>query len=708
MFFKKQKNTAAEDILKNFLIQEDLIVIAMRGKRCDVIFSNAAARDYLGENSDFNKGCEISFAKNFSDLCKHCPMSGRKNESDSAPFEIEDKSGRTYMASCNTVDWFDGEPATALFMRNITKEKENSGKLYTLAYIDQLTGVPNRRKLQDDFNALEEQIVNGTVCGAVALFDLDHFKVVNDTYGHNTGDLILRRLTEHLQENSAFAGHLYRLGGDEFVLLYSEPPDRFDSETKMSEYYRELLETALNSYTLPNIEVSCTLSMGISLFPKHGLNLSEILRKADIAMYQSKANGRDQVTVFQDEYDTAKKFKDLFVNLQPVLYASRETFGYDLVDRGSDGEGGEDTVKLSGVNRAFDVLGLDDIENDQQYFISFSPQLLNPIASRTLPKNKFIVQMAIPDGLSKSDMQTYLELKRSGYKLALTGLNTANAKRDILSVADYCKFDDKAANIVMQKRIIEEYPKIKFIATGVDSPADFQKARNAGFVLFQGFFFNQYEPEVVKKTKDVGPMKVNYLRLLKLCSAEGYMDFSEISTIISSDVALTYKLLRILSSAAVGARHVTSISMAVAFLGEENLKKWISVLALRGVGEDQPLEIIRMSLIRARFGELLAPHFPIRRDPKQIFMVGMLSLLHIALDISKNQLLEDIPVSEEVRDSILLENGVYSSLLRFFENYEYSNWDDVSQFIETNKLDVRYVNDSYIAAAKWYNDLTKP
>jgi EAL and modified HD-GYP domain-containing signal transduction protein len=183
------------------------------------------------------------------------------------------------------------------------------------------------------------------------------------------------------------------------------------------------------------------------------------------------------------------------------------------------------------------------------------------------------------------------------------------------------------------------------------------------------------------------------------------MDFQEISAIISSDVALTYKLLRILNSAAVGLQNISSINNAVAYLGENNLKKWIAVLALRGIGADKPLELVRFSLIRARFGELLAPGLRIKRNPQQIFMLGMLSLLHIALEKSKEQLLMDITVEDEIRESLLTKDGIYSDLLRFYEDYEYANWDLVSQFVENNNMDASFVNDSYIESVKWYNEL---
>jgi len=283
-------------------------------------------------------------------------------------------------------------------------------------------------------------------------------------------------------------------------------------------------------------------------------------------------------------------------------------------------------------------------------------------------------------------------------------LNSAKPISELLSIADYCKFSSSDNNKVRQRAFMAKNQRVKFIATNVDSIDDFMTAKETGFNLFQGYYFNQ--PVEGRKTKEISPLKFNYFRLMKLSSTDDYMDFREISDVIASDVALSYKLLRILNSAAVGLRNVSSISSAVAYMGEETLKKWIAVLALRGIAEDKPLELVRMSLIRARFGELLAPGFSIKRNPQQVFMVGMLSLLHIALEMPKEQMLEDIPVADDIRESLLSRHGVYSDLLRFYENYEYANWEAVSQFVEENRLDSSVVNDSYIASVKWYNDLT--
>jgi len=697
--------------ISGILDPQDMEIIVVRGKSCEIVFTNARAEERLYDEQGSTFTCKAVFSKHFPGLCDNCPYGGKSKADDSEPFEITDKSGRTFSVRRNTINWADGKPATIFMMRDITPAKEANEKLYALAYTDQLTGVPNRQKLKEDFAEIEAKITGDEpISGLIALFDLDHFKTVNDTYGHNTGDVVLRRLTEHLQNSDHFANHLYRLGGDEFVILFTNPSDQFKTHADMQTYYSNILGTALRSYTLPNIDVKCTLSIGVSFFPKHGYNLSDILRKADIALYQAKAAGRNQVVFFEDHYDTAQKFKDMYINIQPVLLGVGKTFGYELVDRGQSGENDDGVVTLNEFNRTLDALGLNDIENNLHYFIQYSNQLLSPAVLNNLPRDKFIVQLNLSANAKVSnaeiemDLKLFKQLHSHGYKLAITGVDSANPITELLNIVDYCKFTPADNNRNRQKIFIAKNQRIRFIATDIDSMDDFQNAKETGFHMFQGYYFNQ--PVEGRKTKELSPLKFNYFRLMKLSSTDDYMDFREISDIIASDVALSYKLLRILNSAAVGLRNVSSISSAVAYMGEESLKKWIAVLALRGIAEDKPLELVRMSLIRARFGELLSPGFRIKRNPQQVFMVGMLSLLHIALEMSKEQLLEDIPVADEIRESLLSRHGVYSDLLRFYENYEYANWEAVTQFVEENHLDASFVNDAYISSVKWYNELT--
>ncbi|MDL2294420.1 diguanylate cyclase [Ruminococcaceae bacterium OttesenSCG-928-D13] len=683
----------------------DMLVV--RGNECRLLFMNAPARARLAGVAAVFEGqsCKDGYCKRLPGMCDTCPLYGSSTPPASPiEFTIEDADGRAFSVSLNAVEWVDGRPATAIYLRDISAGQQLQERLYNLAYIDHLTQIPNRQKLKDDYDAIAGEVASGSRTGLLTIFDMDNFKAINDTYGHNTGDVMLRRLVGHLQANPDYSGHLYRLGGDEFVFLFKDKPGRFSSEEARRQHYETLLRAAFLSYSMPNIELSCTISMGAAFFPEHGTILSELLRKADIALYQAKDSGRNQLVFFEDQYDTAKKFKDLYINIQPILSGHGRTYGYELVDRGNENDS-EDSLNLTEFDRTLDALGLGEMMSDAKYFIHYSNHLMSKAVLNNLPKDKFVVQITLSDApVSAEQFRKYDELKRAGYQLALTGLKSGNATARLLDLATYIKFDGGLAASSAQKMLISQYPNKWFVATGVDTQEGFELARTQGFKLFQGFFFNQ--PVVVQKTKDIDPMRVNYLRLLKLTSTDDYVNFSEIATIISSDVALSYKLLRLLNSAAVGLRNpVSSIDMALAYLGEENLKKWIALLALRGIASDKPLELVRLSLIRARFGELLSDQMTPKRDARHIFLLGLFSLLHIALEKTQAELFEEIPVAEEIKVSLIGDSGPYSDLVGFFNHYEYANWDEVTLFSRDNGLSDRTVSDAYISSVKWYNDL---
>ncbi|MDL2219056.1 diguanylate cyclase [Ruminococcaceae bacterium OttesenSCG-928-O06] len=702
MLGKKFKPEQVEELVEGVLDSLDTDTLVVRGKNCEILYMSPSARARVPAGG--RQTCRDAYRDVFPLLCDGCPNYEGAPDDLPAHFDVTDKDGKTFAVHTTSIPWLDEKPATALYLRDVSEERGVEKKLYNLAYIDQLTGAPNRQKLRESFEGLHTKIENGQASGVLAIFDLDNFKAINDTYGHNTGDIMLRRLTEHLLSNPQYQKNLYRLGGDEFVFLYHDIPARWPTPGDMMDHFQTLFQGAFLNYTMPNIELSCTISMGAAFFPQHGTNFSELLRKADIALYKAKDAGRNNLVFFEDRYDNAKKFKDLYINIQPILTAHGRTFGYELIDRGNEGVQDED-LNLDGADRALDALGPGEMDGDARYFIAYSNQLLNRGVMQNLPKDKFIIEMKVGEGLTAAEVQKCKALRSHGYAIAFTGLNQQNTIPALLALADYCKFEPGATSDYFQKKIIEGNKTKRFIATGVDTVQQFEHAKSIGFLLFQGFFFNQ--PTVVQKTKDIDPLKVNYLRLLKLTSTDGYVNFQEISTVISSDVALSYKLLRLLNSAAVGLRNpVSSIDMAVAYLGEDALKKWVALLAIRGIASDKPLELVRMSLIRARFGELLAPHFQPPKNAEHVFMVGMFSLLHIALEKTKEELFEEIPVAADIRDSLLTSSGPYSSLVAFYSNYEYANWDEVSRYVEENRLTDKAVNDAYIAAVKWYNDLS--
>ena len=701
MFFSKKKLNQSEQIISNLLNAQDDGIIVVRNTDCQILFVNEKAQVFLEASPDFSlsQACKISLSKIIPGICSYC-QSER-----TVKFETKDANGESFLVAVHAIQWADEKPAVLLNLHSLKEENLVKQRLFNLAYLDSLTQVPNRQRFKEDFEALEDDIAQGRKNGIVAILDLDNFKSINDTYGHSTGDMMLKRFTQHLQSDPAFNKHIYRLGGDEFALLYADPVGHIPD---LKHYYNNLLKGIINSYSMPIIDINCTVSMGVAFFPQHGGGASELLRKADIALYKAKAAGRNQFIFFDEKYELAKKVKDVYINILPILSSTGNTFGYELVDNGASNNTTNNTVNsvnLTESNRTIDALGLDDIANNKHYFINYTKQMLNYLKQNQL-NSKFIIQIHLNEPYKDTNLEDYKKIHALGFSLAINCQSATYLTTQLIDIADYIKFAPHENHSSVTADLIAQNPEKIFIANKINTLAQLLLAKKYGFTLFQGFYFNEEARPLTQKTKTLEPLKANYLHLLKLTCTDQYVDFNEISKIISADLALSYQLLKLINSAATGLRYrVSSISMAVAYMGESSIKKWISILSLRGIAPDKPLEMVRLSLVRARFGELLAPHLKINNNPSHIFMLGMLSLLHVALDKNQEDLLSEIPLDQDIHDSLATPNGKYSGLLKFLKSYEYGNWDEVNSFAEEHEIDSETINALYMSTIKWYNDL---
>jgi diguanylate cyclase (GGDEF)-like protein/PAS domain S-box-containing protein len=182
----------------------------------------------------------------------------------------------------------------SIIMRDISVQKRHEAQLAHLAHHDPLTGLFNRHRFQEELKSRLAQLRRYGTRGAILYLDVDGLKAVNDRLGHQAGDAFLFSLAALLRERLREVDVVARLGGDEFAVLLS-PPDTDQAQTVA----RRLLQ-AIRQHTamVAGQPVSCTVSIGIALFPQHGVTVDDILANADLALYQAKANGRDTYCVY--------------------------------------------------------------------------------------------------------------------------------------------------------------------------------------------------------------------------------------------------------------------------------------------------------------------------------------------------------------------------------------------------------------------------
>jgi diguanylate cyclase (GGDEF)-like protein/PAS domain S-box-containing protein len=206
-------------------------------------------------------------------------VTGRRRDGSIFPLEL----------ALSEIDMAPQPPRFTAVVRDITERKSWENRIYTLAYTDSLTGLPNRLLLRDRLeHAIAAAQRNRTLVG-VLFFDLDHFKAINDSYGHHMGDALLREIAARTTGCVREIDTVCRLGGDEFVLVLPELRDAADAGAVA----RKLLAALSQPYRIDGHELVITPTLGISIYPKDGADADLLLRNADTAMYHAKESGKN-------------------------------------------------------------------------------------------------------------------------------------------------------------------------------------------------------------------------------------------------------------------------------------------------------------------------------------------------------------------------------------------------------------------------------
>lgn len=204
-------------------------------------------------------------------------------------------------------DAAEGPPHYVALARDITSRRETEAAMHQLAYYDALTGLPNRRLLFEQLQAALDHARRDGRTGALFFIDLDNFKQLNDARGHAAGDRLLVQVARRLERLLQGFGSVVRIGGDEFVVLIPRIANGIqagvDAAGAMAARLREGMETPYDLGS--NIHYSVTASTGVTLFPKGGESVDDLLREADTAMYRAKSSGANRVCFFEADMQAA-------------------------------------------------------------------------------------------------------------------------------------------------------------------------------------------------------------------------------------------------------------------------------------------------------------------------------------------------------------------------------------------------------------------
>lgn len=228
-------------------------------------------------------------------------------------YEIEHKDrGRWYDLYHVLINWIDGRKVHLYALNDITDKKIYQMKIEQQAYTDFLTGLYNRMCCERDLAVQIDKAKQNKSRGGILYMDLDDFKHINDGLGHQYGDVLLQSISHAFQRIEGIGESCYRMGGDEFVIIVpSESFYRFDA------IIREIGEIFSKPWYLKDADYYCTMSMGVCIYPQDGDSVADLIKKADIAMYEAKRKGKNRVVKYSESLgSTSNKRLDMEKNMR--------------------------------------------------------------------------------------------------------------------------------------------------------------------------------------------------------------------------------------------------------------------------------------------------------------------------------------------------------------------------------------------------------
>ncbi len=398
---------------------------------------------------------------------------------------------------------------------------------------------------------------------------------------------------------------------------------------------------------------------------------------------------------------------DVFVARQAIFDRRLDVFGYELLFRscqnnvydGTDGALASSQV----ISSSFYSIGVENILGGKRAFINFPRKLLVEDCASLLPREVAVIEILESVEGDQEVLEACAALRRRGYLLALDDFAEREDTTALTRMADIIKVDFRATEPAEQEELMQRYGRrgIRMLAEKVETQAEFERARKIGYTYFQGYFFAR---PVIVQGREVPGFKLNYLRILQEVHRPE-LDYRRLEALLKPEVSLTYKLLRYVNSAVFGFnRRIESIKEALVLVGENEVRKWVSVVVLPQLAGNKPGELVLTAVVRARFCELIAQPAGLGGRASELFLMGLFSLLDVMMDQPLEGLLEQLSVADDVR-ATLLESappgdriaGVYA-LVRANEQ---ADWDALAANAASLAIPAERIPELYLEAVQW-------
>lgn len=372
-----------------------------------------------------------------------------------------------------------------------------------------------------------------------------------------------------------------------------------------------------------------------------------------------------------------------YVVRQPIKDAQQAVFGYEILfhDEGGNLYNQNDDYAAADTISTFLMQNNERIFKDQITFMTFTPNLLFKQTPKMFQQNNLVIQIedsVIVHPLALSTIQRY---KKEHYQLAVNDFQFAPRYFGIMEYIDYIKLDfvntaeSSLSNIIKMAKAMQK----KCIATGLNTKELYDLAVELEVDYFQGTYVADVRITKASKTEY---LQSNFFQLV-VAVTKDEADMEEIENIISRDASLTYALLKMVNSAYFALRNqASSIRQALVVLGLGQLKQWVYLLSFNQNSDPGTEELLKLSFLRANFCSELLPYIedmPISKS--EAYLMGMFTTLDHLVDAPLEEILEELPLSEVVKDALVRHEGKCGLLYDLVLSYEMADWKNIQKYV---------------------------
>lgn len=404
-----------------------------------------------------------------------------------------------------------------------------------------------------------------------------------------------------------------------------------------------------------------------------------------------------------------------FIARQPIFNRDLKTVAYELLFRDSMSNYfpnvSDEHATYSMISDHLLGMPLPRLVGPHTSFINFPYQLIINGTASILPRDKVVIEIlenAVPDADLLSAVK---KLYINGFKIALDDFILEEKWEEFFPYISTIKFDvskksqDEIITYLKNKHDI--LTGITFLAEKVETREVFDAYADAGFTLFQGYFYKK--PEVIQ-SKKLSPNRISLLKLMKEINVDS-PNLETIEELLKTDVTLSYKLLKFSKNILFQRRGIVlsndlTIREIILYLGYNELRRFVSIVCISNLDDMKTAELYFTSLARGRFCELIATKIGLQQQAHDAFFCGLFSLLDVILEISHEDLFQQISLSEGVMSALCNHEGLLYKILYLSQLYEQQKWDEARALCQDLNLPENGIIQDMQQALKWADELS--